>query len=79
MYIKQKKIKNKKRIEEKEMMMAKKIKELIKLIKKINEIMASLKIPEEILERKVKPFGNASHIILPRKYKGKEATTIINH
>lgn len=78
MYIKRKNRSEKGKRKEKEVM-AKKIEQLIKSIKKINEIMASLKIPEQILERKIKPFGNASHIILPRKYKGKEATVILNH
>jgi len=55
----------------------KKIERMIELIKQMNEIMKSLRIPEEILDRKIKPFGNASHIILPRKYSDKEAKVII--
>lgn len=32
---------------------------------------------DEIIQREVKDFGNASHIILPQKHKGKKATIII--
>ena len=32
---------------------------------------------EEILDRKISPFGSSSHIILPRKHKGKKAKVII--
>lgn len=32
---------------------------------------------DEVIEREVKPFGNASHIILPQKHKGKKAKVII--
>lgn len=32
---------------------------------------------EEILEREVKEFGNASHITVPQKHKGKKAIVII--
>jgi len=32
---------------------------------------------DEIIQREVKPFGNASHIILPQKHKNKKATIII--
>lgn len=34
-------------------------------------------IPEAIKDIEVKPFGNASHIILPKEYSGKRATVII--
>ncbi len=34
-------------------------------------------IPEAIKDVGVKPFGNASHIILPKEYSGKRATVII--
>ena len=34
-------------------------------------------LPESISERKIKPFGNASHIILPKEHAGKKATVII--
>ena len=51
---------------------------LIKGIKNIQENMSALNIPEEILEREIKPFGNASHIILPKEYADKKARVIIN-
>jgi len=34
-------------------------------------------LPESITEKEVKPFGNASHIILPKEYAHKKATVII--
>lgn len=34
-------------------------------------------IPESIKEAEIKPFGNASHIILPKELAGKKATVII--
>lgn len=54
-----------------------KINELVKEIKIINSIMKSLNIPEEILDKEIKPFGNASHIILPKDYTNKKAKVII--
>jgi len=33
---------------------------------------------EEIIQREIKPFGNASHIILPQKHKNNRATIIIH-
>ena len=34
-------------------------------------------LPEAISGKEIKPFGNASHIILPKEYAGKKATVII--
>jgi len=34
-------------------------------------------VPESIKDVEIKRFGNASHIILPKKYSGKKATVII--
>ena len=48
-----------------------------KLLKELQGEMKKLNIPEEVLDREIKPFGNASHIILPEKYKGKKAKVII--
>ena len=45
-------------------------------VKKAYSTMRGL-LPESISERKIKPFGNASHIILPKEYAGKKATVII--
>jgi len=34
-------------------------------------------IPESLTNKKITAFGNASHIILPKEYAGKEATVLI--
>ncbi len=54
-----------------------KINELIKSLVAINSLLKSLNIPQEILEKEIKPFGNASHIILPKEYTSKKAWVII--
>lgn len=54
-----------------------KINELIRSIISINNLMKSLNIPKEVLEKEIKPFGNASHIILPKEYTSKKARIII--
>ena len=54
-----------------------KINELVKSMITINSLMKTLNIPEEILEKEIKPFGNASHIILPKEYTNKKARVII--
>lgn len=41
------------------------------------KIQVELNEGDEIIEREIKPFGNASHIILPQKHKKKKATIII--
>lgn len=41
------------------------------------KIQVELEKGDEIIERDIKQFGNASHIILPQKHKGKKATIII--
>ena len=43
----------------------------------INEEMRNFNVPEEILDREIKPFGNASHIILPKEFANKKAKVII--
>ena len=53
------------------------INELVKGIIAIKKSMRNLGIPEGILEKEVKPFGNASHIILPKEYTSKKAKIII--
>lgn len=55
----------------------KKIDELVKSLIIINSAMKSLNVPEEIIEKEIKPFGNASHIILPKEYKSRKAKIII--
>ncbi len=54
------------------------INELVKSIISIKKLMKTLGVPEEILEKEVKPFGNASHIILPKEYTSKKARIIIS-
>ncbi len=51
--------------------------ELVKSIIAIKKLMKTLEIPEEILEKEIKPFGNASHIILPKEYTSKKAKVIV--
>ena len=45
--------------------------------KKSRKIEIEFNEDDEIIQREVKEFGNASHIILPQKHKGKKATIII--
>ena len=52
------------------------LEKLKKDVKKAYRTMRRL-LPESISERKIKPFGNASHIILPKEHAGKKATVII--
>jgi len=56
----------------------KRLNELTKSIKTINSLLKSLNVPEKILEREIKPFGNAGHIILPKDLTNKRAKVIIN-
>jgi|GEM_PF-2815826 len=55
----------------------KKISKLVKSLIAIKSIMKTLDVPEEVLEREIKPFGNASHIILPKEYTSKKAKVIV--
>lgn len=48
-----------------------------KLLEELEEEMRELGIPEEILEKDVKPFGNASHVILPKGCSNKKVKIII--
>ena len=50
---------------------------LVESMKKIKQDMKALDIPEEVLDREIKPFGNASHIILPKEFANKKAKVII--
>lgn len=45
---------------------------------KTRKLEVELKDDDEIIQRDVKAFGNASHLILPQKHKGKKATIIIS-
>ncbi len=57
----------------------KKINALIKEIKEINQIMMQLNIPEKVLEKEVKIFGNGCHVVLPKEYANKNAKIIIHN
>jgi len=50
-----------------------------KLQEDVKKAYGSMKklIPESVSDKKIKPFGNASHIILPKECAGKKATVII--
>ena len=50
--------------------------QLQKDVKKVYKSMTQI-VPESIKDAEIKRFGNASHIILPKKYSGKRATVII--
>lgn len=50
---------------------------LVENLKNIQTTMKELDVPEEVLERDIKQFGNASHIILPKEYANKKAKVII--
>ena len=52
---------------------------LEKLEQDLKRAYSSLKrvIPEAITDKKIKPFGNASHIILSKEHSGKKAIVII--
>lgn len=53
--------------------------DLDKLQKEVKKAYNTMKniVPESIEKTEIKSFGNASHIILPKKYKGKKAIIII--
>lgn len=52
---------------------------LEKLKEDVKKVYISVRklLPESIGDREIKPFGNVSHIILPKKYAGKKGTVII--
>jgi putative transposon-encoded protein len=52
---------------------------LEKLQKDVKTAYVSMKkvLPEAIKNNKIKRFGNASHIILPKEYAGKSAIVIV--
>jgi len=52
-------------------------KKLQGLMNEIDEEMRKFNVPDEILEKEIKPFGNASHIILPKEFANKKAKVII--
>jgi len=50
---------------------------LQKDVKKAYDSMTKM-IPQAVKNVEVKPFGNASHIILPKEYAGKRASVFVN-
>ena len=53
------------------------LEQLQKDVKKATESMAKM-IPQAVKNVEVKPFGNASHIILPKEYAGKKASVFVS-
>lgn len=53
------------------------LEQLQKDVKRAADSMARM-IPQAVKNVEVKPFGNASHIILPKEYAGKKASVFIN-
>lgn len=56
---------------------AKKIERLKIYLRQVDETLKQLNSTEEVLEKEVKPFGNSSHMILPKRYQNKKASIII--
>ncbi len=53
------------------------LKRLTQGLEQVRKAMKELDLPEDILEKEIKPFGNASHIILPKEYANNKAKIII--
>lgn len=71
-----KKSKNVKRVELNSKELKINLEKLQEDVKKAYHTMRTL-LPESISEKEIKPFGNASHIILPKEYANKKATVIV--
>lgn len=54
-----------------------KIEMLSKNIESVKNLVKSLGVPEEILVREVKSFGNGSHVILPKEHLNKKVKIIV--
>ena len=54
-----------------------KLKKLEKNIQSINQLIKSFGVPEKVLEREVKSFGNGSHVILPKEHLSKRVKIIV--
>ena len=52
------------------------LEQLQKDVKKAYNSMKKI-IPEALKDCEVKKFGNAAHVILPKKYSGKKVTVIV--
>jgi len=54
-----------------------KLQSLEKNIRNINQLIKSFGVPEKVLEREVKTFGNGSHVILPKEHLNKRVRIIV--
>ena len=54
-----------------------KMQSLERNIKNINQLIKSFGVPEKVLEREVKSFGNGSHVILPKEHLNKKVKVIV--
>ncbi len=54
-----------------------KVEKLNKNIEAIQKIISSLGVPEKILEREVKTFGNGGHVIIPKEHLEKKVKIIV--
>ena len=54
-----------------------KIEHLVQGIQEIDVLMKEIGVPEEVLEREVKVFGNGGHIVLPKQHLNKKVKIIV--
>ncbi len=54
-----------------------KLNKLVKNIENVKKLVKDLGVPEEVLVREVKIFGNGSHVILPRQHLNKKVRIIV--
>lgn len=54
-----------------------KVQSLVKEIGKIEELMKAIGVPEKVLEKEVKVFGNGGHIVLPKQHLNKKVKVIV--
>ena len=54
-----------------------KIESLVQGIQEVDVLMKEIGIPEEVLEREVKVFGNGGHVVLPKEHLNKKVKVII--
>jgi putative transposon-encoded protein len=58
-------------------MNTKKIENLVKEIERIENLMKALNVPETVLEKEVKVFGNGGHVVLPKQHLNKKVKVIV--
>ncbi|MDA3836629.1 MAG: DUF2080 family transposase-associated protein [Nanoarchaeota archaeon] len=58
-------------------MNSRKIEELKRQLERLHSILGELGVSEEVMERKVKGFGNGAHIILPKEHMDKKVRVIV--